>query len=126
MPWSDGLIPKTLAHAFASSGERAIHAITDLGFGKNFTIKRRISKLLETRTSPGSVLTIAFNRITTQDLRRQIFSIGVPGPSQVHSRTLHGHSLRTSIQGDAFEQTGRMPCIGNHEIALALRYINND
>lgn len=124
MAWNDDLITGTPTYNLAANNAHTIRAVAGPGSGKTFGIKRRIARFLESSVKPEKILSITFTRNAAADLKREIFSLGIPGAENVHSRTLHSHALQILMRAEVFERTGRTPrMVIDHEIMPALRDI---
>jgi DNA helicase II / ATP-dependent DNA helicase PcrA len=127
MAWNDGLENGTPTFNLASTDSQTIRAVAGPGSGKSFAIKRRVARLLENNVPPEQILAITFTRTAAQDLKREIYSLGIPGADEVHSRTLHSHALKILIQAEVLARTGRKPrMVIEHEIAPTLRDLEKD
>ncbi len=109
MPWSDGLTIETPAYHIAASTNPRIRVIAGPGTGKSFAMKRRVARLLESRTDPATILPVTFTRVAAEDLHRELVGMGVPGCDQLNGVTLHSLALRMLMRNHVFAATGRAP-----------------
>lgn len=122
MAWNDGIETDSPAYNLAASDAATIRAVAGPGSGKSFAIKKRILRLLEAGVAPNTILAITFTRTAAHDLKTEIYSLGIEGANEVHSRTLHSHALRILMGEGVLEQTGRNPrMIIDHEQKPILR-----
>jgi len=125
MAWNDDLVPDSPTYLLAASDAKITRAVAGPGSGKSFALNHHIARLLETGVDPERILAITFTRTHAQDLKKEISSLGVPGATEVHSRTIHSHALKILMQTDVLERTGRVPrMVVEHEIFPALRDIS--
>ena len=64
------------------------------GTGKSYSMKKRISRLLEEGVSPWEILVVTFTRATAFDLRAEITGMEVLGAAELQPMTLHALALR--------------------------------
>jgi DNA helicase-2/ATP-dependent DNA helicase PcrA len=107
MPWSDGLIAGTSAHAIAASANPRVRVVAGPGTGKSFAMKRRVARLLETGVDSAAILPVTFTRVAAEDLHRELVGMGVPGCDGLKGVTLHSLSLRMLLRNHVLGATGR-------------------
>lgn len=109
MPWFDGLIAGTPAHAIAASTNSRIRVVAGpgTGTGKSFAMKRRVARLLEAGVVPAAILPVTFTRVAAEDLHRELVGMGVPGCDELNGLTLHSLSLRMLMRNHVLQATGR-------------------
>lgn len=108
MPWSDGLVAGTAAHAIAASLNPRVRVVAGPGTGKSFAMKRRVARLLEMGIDPTVILPVTFTRVAAEDLHRELVGMGVPGCEALNGVTLHSLALRMLLRNHVLESTGRV------------------
>lgn len=107
MPWFDGLVPGTPAHAIASDTNARIRVVAGPGTGKSFAMKRRVARLLEEGIGPEQILPVTFTRVAAEDLHRELVGMGAPGCNELEGTTLHRLCLRRLSRNAVLAATGR-------------------
>jgi superfamily I DNA/RNA helicase len=79
------------------------------GTGKTFALMRKVSRLLETGSSPSSILVVSFTRTAANDLISHLRDIGSPGADLVIASTLHKLSFSLLAKNSVFRTTHRVP-----------------
>ena len=107
MAWNTGL---TGAHLnIANYSGTPLRIMAGPGTGKTFALIRRVSRLLETGTTPSSILVVSFTRTAANDLISTLNSLGSPGVGQVAASTLHALSFALLSKNAVFQATNRVP-----------------
>jgi len=109
MPWSDGLVAGSPAHAIASSTNARIRVVAGPGTGKSFAMKRRVARLLEAAVAPGLILPVTFTRVAAEDLHRELVGMDVEGSAGLRGVTLHSLAMRMLMRNHVLQATGRIP-----------------
>ena len=107
MPWFDGLVPGTPAHAIASDPNGRVRVVAGPGTGKSFAMKRRVARLLESGVDPAHILPVTFTRVAAEDLHRELVGMRVPRCNELEGTTLHRLCLRRLSRNAVFAATGR-------------------
>lgn len=107
MAWDTGLTGPHLS--VAGYPGTPLRVMAGPGTGKTFALMRRVSRLLETGTTPSSVLAVSFTRTAANDLISKLKSLGSPGADQVVASTLHSLSFALLRKNAVFQATNRVP-----------------
>ncbi|MFO7717271.1 MAG: ATP-dependent helicase, partial [Desulfohalobium sp.] len=98
--------------AAVSAGPGPVIVQAGPGTGKTRTLLARVQRILETGTSPESVLLLTFTRATAQELRRRLQALGT---TPVQAGTLHSLAYAAYTQNH-----GREPALLSEEDARNL------
>ena len=110
MPWDDNLRPGSAAYRVAVSVHRRIRVLAGPGAGKSFAMKRRVARILELeQIDPVAILPVTFTRVAAEDLHRELVSLGVPGATELHGRTLHSLAMSILMRRHVLTALGRVP-----------------
>lgn len=107
MAWDTGLTGTYLN--IANYPGTPLRVMAGPGTGKTFALIRRVSRLLETGTTPSSILVVSFTRTAAKDLITNLRALASPGAGQVVASTLHSLSLALLFKNDVFQATNRVP-----------------
>lgn len=107
MAWTDGLNINTPAYNIAASTNPSLRVIAGPGTGKSFAMKRRVARLLESGVAPRAILPVTFTRVASEDLHRELVSMGVVGCEDLRGMTLHSLSFSMLMRNHILQATGR-------------------
>lgn len=124
--WNDGIHGTHLA--IAASKERRIAVLAGPGTGKtSYGMMRRVARLLEEGTDPGSILLLSFTRTAAHDLRSKVEALGVDGAADVRATTIHSYCFALLQREAVFQATQRTPRpLLDHEAGTMLRDLRGD
>ncbi len=77
------------SEVIANSDARYLRVQAGPGTGKSYSMKKRISRLLEEGVSPREILVVTFTRATARDLQAELTAIDVQGAADLQPTTLH-------------------------------------
>lgn len=91
------------------------------GTGKSYSMKKRISRLLEEGVSPWEILVVTFTRATAFDLRAELTAMEVLGATELQPTTLHALALRLLSSARVREEFPRgLRLISDFELAVLI------
>ncbi|MDO8531600.1 MAG: ATP-dependent helicase [Dehalococcoidia bacterium] len=106
MAWNTGIAGPVLDIAVYPS--TPLRVMAGPGTGKTFAVMHRVARLLETGTSPSSILAVSFTRTAANDLISQLNSLGSPGAQNVTASTLHSLAFKLLRENAVFQATHRV------------------
>jgi DNA helicase II / ATP-dependent DNA helicase PcrA len=107
MAWNDGLTGRPLE--IARSNSRNIRIVAGPGTGKTFSLKKRITRLLEEGIDPGHILVVTFTRVAARDLLKELHTIGIDGCNHLNIGTIHSFCFKMLLSREILPQLGRVP-----------------
>ncbi|BAY20236.1 DNA helicase II (plasmid) [Anabaenopsis circularis NIES-21] len=79
------------------------------GTGKTFSLIRRVARLIQDGICPSRILVCTFTRTAANDLKNEIYKLGVQGADTVYAGTLHGFCFSLLSKSIVLKLTGRVP-----------------
>jgi len=64
------------------------------GTGKSYSLKRRVTRLLNDGVFPQRILVVTFTRVSALDLQGELAEMGVDGAESIRATTLHALAMR--------------------------------
>ena len=116
------------------SNARRIRCIAGPGTGKTYAIRKRVKRLLEENHSIGPKLfAVTYTRLAAEQLRNELFGIGVIGADRITASTLHSFAFKILQKEGAIKSLGRhpRPCfktemkVLHHDLSLDFENVRN-